>query len=90
MSLSTAPVEDNFFLVVAYWHQAIIQIDAISGKAHAIDTISSLSIGCAIAVEYDPVQQYVYFSDGCEHVINRIKLDGSDAQVWIGSKEGMF
>ena len=90
MSLSTGPVEDNFFLVADNDPGAILQVDAISGKVHAVDIPSSLSVRCPLAVEYDPVQQYIYFSDVCEDVINRIKLDWSDAQVWMGARNGML
>ena len=68
----------------------ILQVDAISGKIHVMDIPSSLTVRCPYAVEYDPVQQYIYFSDVCEKVINRIKLDGSDAQVWMGARNGML
>ena len=83
MSLSTGPVEDNFFLVADSGLDTILQVDAISGKVRAVDIPSSLNVRCPDAVEYDPVQQFIYFSDPCGYVINRIKLDGSDAQVWI-------
>ena len=87
MSLSTGPVEDNFFLVADSVLDTILQVDAISGKVRAMDIPSSLNVSCPNAVEYDPVQQHIFFSDTCENVINRIKLDGSDAQVWISSEE---
>ena len=85
----TAPVSDDFFLVADSIHKAILQVDATNGAVHAIDTRASLDMVNPIAVEYDPLSQYVYFSDVVQKVINRIKLDGSGAQVWLNTGEGM-
>lgn len=40
----------------------------------------------AIAIDYDPIEDYVYWTDDEVHAIRRSRLDGSDAQLLVTSQ----
>jgi hypothetical protein len=80
VSCQSSPVYDNFFIVADRGLKTIIQIDNASGKLHAIDVVG-VEVENPIAVDYDPDEGYIYWSDVSTNKINRCLLDGSGAET---------
>ncbi|KAJ8023749.1 Low-density lipoprotein receptor-related protein 6 [Holothuria leucospilota] len=60
-----------------------IQMISLDTEEHIAQVISDDHIEGAVAVDYDPVDQYIYWSDDVQGTIQRMKLNGSDREMVI-------
>ena len=74
----SAMVRDNFLLVTDSRHKAIYQIDLLAGSAWKIPLPH---VKNPVAVEFDPVESKIYWTDVSDKVIKRSNLDGTQEQV---------
>ncbi|XP_071830844.1 low-density lipoprotein receptor-related protein 6-like isoform X3 [Apostichopus japonicus] len=69
------------FLVFA--QRTSIHIISLDTEDHIPQLITDEDVQGAVAVDYDPVEQHIYWSDYQKGTIERIKLDGTERQVIV-------
>ena len=71
---------EPFLLVADSYGETIIQVDTTSGSKV---TLPLVGVGRPHALDYDPVTDYVYWSDGGNKEIKRARRDGSGMETII-------
>ncbi|KAJ8042183.1 Low-density lipoprotein receptor-related protein 4 [Holothuria leucospilota] len=73
---------EDFFIVVDLNYGTIYRQERSSVKAEALPVFDLL---VPIAVDVDPIERKVYFTDGASAIIGRIGIDGSNQETLIAS-----
>ena len=74
----SAMVQDNFLIVADSGTDALFQVDLLKGTAWKIPVSRQKA---PTALDYDPVELKIYWTDVRDKVIKRSNLDGTNEQV---------
>lgn len=78
-SVSAALVSNNFALVTDSYEKTIFQVD-LSSDSHNFTAIALEGLKNPIAVDYDPVDSKIYFTDVIAKRVVRANLDGTEME----------
>eukprot|EP00058_Branchiostoma_floridae_P001847 XP_002587335.1 hypothetical protein BRAFLDRAFT_100531 [Branchiostoma floridae] len=88
-NLDSRKNRELFLLVADSEENAILQVDITSGSKV---TLPLVGVGQPVALDYDPITDYVYWSDSGNCNIKRARRDGSGMETIIntGSKDRLY
>ncbi|KAI8502356.1 hypothetical protein Bbelb_199440 [Branchiostoma belcheri] len=71
-------ISEPFLLVADYLGEIILQVNITSGST---TTLPLGDVGVPVALDYDPLTDYVYWSDDRNKKIHRARRDGSGREA---------